>query len=180
MSYLNEFQARVLASASAVISGWPATRFFEPNGRFFEFMDQYKDKFICDCGSGSGWVPHSLRVLGHDADGIDLYSREDGYPVTIKDATEREWRTTDIVLVCRPSHSGWAGDVIQSAIQAGAMVAYVGLHRNIHIDLDLDQINSVDLVITDVGSEGEFMYCWGTGFDDAKVPSSAASMPEDD
>uniref|UniRef100_A0AAU6W343 Uncharacterized protein n=1 Tax=Pseudomonas phage Cygsa01 TaxID=3138529 RepID=A0AAU6W343_9VIRU len=167
-------------ASQQVISNWPATRFFEPNGRFFEFMDQYKGKFICDCGSGSGFVPHALRVWGHDADGIDLYSRADGYQVTIKDATEREWRPTDFVLVCRPSHGGWATEVIQNAIEAGAMVGYVGLARNLYTDLTQEQIDSVDLVVTDLGGDGEFMYCWGTGFDGARIPSSAVSPALDE
>lgn len=170
MSFLSEFQAEVLMRSQAIISGWPATRFFEPNGRFFEFMDQFKGKYICDCGSGSGFVPHALRVWGHDAEGIDLYVREDGYPVTIKDATEREWRHTDFVLVCRPSHGGWAEEVIQNAVDAGAMVGYVGLYRNIHIDLSDELITTVNRVVDHIGSEDEFMYCWGSGFNGTERP----------
>lgn len=180
MSFLTEFEAEILMRSQHIISNWPATRFFEPNGRFFAFMDQFKGKFICDCGSGSGFVPHALRAWGHDADGIDLYSREDGYPVTIKDATERVWRPSDFVLVCRPSHGGWAGEVIQNAIDAGAMVGYVGLYRNIYTDLTEEQINAVNIRVEHVGSDDEFIWGWGEGFRGAQMPSSAVSPAKED
>lgn len=164
----------------SMMENTPAIRFFEPNARFFSFMSQFKGKFICDCGTGSGFVPHALRALGHDADGIDLYHREDGYPVTIKDATERHWRPTDFVLVCRPSHGGWATEVIENAIAAGAMVAYVGLTRNIGTDLTEELMRSIKCIVNHVGGDDEFIYCWGDGFDGVEMPSNALSVPDVD
>ena len=63
--------------------------------------------------------------------------------------------------------------MIEDAISAGASVAYLGVRHNLATDLTLEQMDNVDVLLDNMGEEGEVMYAWGPLFVGCQVPEDA-------
>ena len=140
----------------------PRQRFFTPNQGFWEEMESLKSGFdmIIDCGTGNGELPDEAMARGIIMAGIDIMPRDGNGPceVQIIPAHKMPYSSKVWALVCRPNHSGWCNLLQKQAQHDGAGFIYVGLLKNIEVDLDF--INTADRVIHNVGEESESMFIW--------------------
>ena len=155
-SIWNDPLLRSLQSMAFGMMVMPAQRFFIPTERFFSLMERFKGRRIIDVGTGSGDVPHELRERGHTAIGLDPVERDKRvHQVSAIDGRDFPYDCDDVVLLCRPSHEGWAQDVLEIALAAGATVIYVGLSRNLQVDLGKWAHGYAEPSVQRVGDEGE-------------------------
>lgn len=135
----------------------PGGRFFEPQESFWEQLAQYKDRRIFDCGTGCGSLPKEARERGFDMIGIDLLDRDGQDPDVVRlDARVMPFQPTDVVIVCRPDHSGWIVDLLERALHKTGMFIYIGLDKNFDTDL-WEYANEFDTIIEEIGMDGEKM-----------------------
>lgn len=136
----------------------PAGRFFTPLPLFWYLMSCFSRqvKFIdCGCGDGSLLIEareHEIPIVR----AVDLAHREGQLPEVEKvDATELEWSPYLWPLLCRPSHDGWAQEVMENARKQQSSTIYVGLPSNYHRDVFR---HAVRMAKGPVGQDGERMY----------------------
>lgn len=137
----------------------PPGQFFTPNESFWLHLRLQPAVKYIECGAGNGYTTVQALQRGLDMSAVDIAYREDTDNVVLMvDATLDilPWSPRCWPLICRPSHGGWAGHVMSNAIRRGASTLYVGLERNVCIDIP-DAFRTT-LVATDVGLEGESMY----------------------
>lgn len=150
----------VWRSATSLISrmgGLPNQRFFTPTAKFWMVLSEALpvDVILVDAGCGRGDLISEAHSRGMTILGIDICARE-GQDARVEhvDAVTYPWSTKRWLMICRPSHDGWASDATHRARQRGAHVLYVGLPSN--YERDLGQIRSKCL--GKVGMEGEKLY----------------------
>lgn len=154
---------RGMVSARSAMGGvaLPATRFFKPTRKLFMLLarlDRGGALTFIDCGCGTGATTRELRAEGFDVKGIDLLRREgQGIDVSVCDAVLYPFSATVWPLICRPSHDGWAREVLDQARIAGAHVLYAGLPKNLKYDMGRVQYSKH---WREVGSEGETLYLY--------------------
>ncbi len=136
----------------------PDQTFFSPTPKFWTWLEQQEwlrwQKFW-DIGAGMGHLTEAMVKSGRECVGVDKYARPSQSPlVRIEDATQLNYGPDDCLIIARPCHGEFVGGVLCHA--AGqAEVLYIGLERN--IDLDLDGWHH-ELLIEDAGEEGEAVY----------------------
>lgn len=118
----------------------PPTKFFEPTTLFLSWMKKtYPVHVVYDVGAGLGHVAKALaqkKLLKVIA--LDINYREDPetFPVEIADGECYPYEFGSIVMICRPCHGLFTEEVVSQAIECNAArILYVGLDRNVHMDL---------------------------------------------
>lgn len=112
------------------------TRYFTPEPTFFSSLMAYRKLAFVDCGTGLGNLPVEMSNRGFDCLGVDRAKLSGQQKdVLIRDALELNYTSAMGVLLCRPSHGGWALSVARRALTKGATVFYVGLRRNYAQDI---------------------------------------------
>jgi len=128
----------------------PSQTFFTPTKAFKKWIEAQTLKIV-DCGSGQGLLPslYPEKIIG-----IDIMERDSylGKVYVGMDATRFPFTNSHICLIARPDGSGWIYDCIQNALEAGAMVVYVGVERNYERDLECYEKK---LLVNKAGKEGE-------------------------
>lgn len=116
-------------------------KFFEPNARFFEFLNSFDDDAIfVDIGCGEGHVTKAITEAGHKAFGLE-FRLEVVAPemlmngVYIMDATKFQYLPPMVPLLCRPCHGPFPRTAIDQALKGADHVYYVGLSKNLQNDL---------------------------------------------
>jgi hypothetical protein len=136
----------------------PCLKFFEPKPRFIRWMKRsYPGSLIYDVGAGLGHVAQVLSEQGLRALALDLNYREsqENFPVVIADGESYQYQPNSIVMLCRPCHGQFVEEVASQAIRCNvAVVMYVGLDRNIEIDLGIHQ-DGFKLSLSGAGRDGE-------------------------
>jgi hypothetical protein len=136
----------------------PSLRFFTPKDAFFEALEPYKHLRIIDAGTGCGLVPVEARARGFNMVGIDLMPRDGQDEEVLRlEAESFPYDAKTWMMVCRPSHDGWAYNTLEAALRRGASGFYVGLERNLEADLD-GYLGRHAKVWRDVGEDGEHMF----------------------
>lgn len=138
--------------------------FFQPNENFISFINEsphLKYKNFIDAGAGMGVLTALMQDNGYDCTAYDLYPRYSTVvPVIEQDVTNLNFSFDDCVLIARPCHGEWVRTVIDYACSAGAIVLYIGVERNIPIDLE--GVVSYYKVADNVGEDNENIYqCFG-------------------
>ncbi len=141
----------------------PRLRFFEPNEEFWSVLEDVQNEFdidmFIDCGTGNGDLPAEAIDRNIKMAGIDIIKREGNnfsdvqiIPAHKIPSNPSVWR-----MVCRPNHSGWVEPLLEQSLQEDSGFIYVGLNRNIHIDLDdVLELYKFDM-FTSVGEDNEIM-----------------------
>jgi SAM-dependent methyltransferase len=114
--------------------------FFEPTAKFVRWMKaQFSGKLIYDIGAGTGHVSKALATAGLHVIALDLAPRIASlseFEVLRADSTQHQFEKGSVVLICRPSHSGFVEKTIAKAIHSHvAAIVYVGLTKNLQDDL---------------------------------------------
>lgn len=136
----------------------PDQTFFSPTPGFWTWLEQQEwlrwQKFW-DIGAGMGHFTEAMVKSGRECIGVDLHTRpSQSALVRIEDATQLNYDQDDCLIIARPCHGGFVENVLRHA--AGqAEVLYIGLERN--IDIDLDGWHH-ELLIEDAGEDGEAVY----------------------
>ncbi len=152
---------------SSVVMGsgmvFPDHRFFTPTKKFLDILWEYRNYHFWDIGAGNGATAHDIRREGMDCRAIDIIPRDSAHPVEMINALDVDWEELGgIQLVCRPNHSGWFGELLEKSYLGDAFpLVYVGLRRNISVDITENQYGAADLVIDGMGEEGEVAIFWG-------------------
>lgn len=129
---------------------------------------------ILEAGCGQGLALSMIRAWGKANDvpymehsrGFDVNFREVTYDNSIFRANALNapfYHENLAVLVCRPNHDGWVESLLNTFLSGAAKTRYfiyVGLDKNLDIDLDQDQLYQVSKRIEGVGKEGEIMLIW--------------------
>lgn len=151
----------------------PAQVFFKPNDKFFEEMSKINSPII-EMGAGTGYTIKKMQEYGEannhggmaNCRGFDLCQREEYHAEMIHTADALDcpfYCEHFTVLVCRPNHSGWFSDLLEmftSGQEKVKRLIYVGLPRNIPIDMTNEQLEMSVGGVSDVGEEGEIMITW--------------------
>lgn len=149
---MSEFMRQLKRDAMMGVT-LPRGRFFKPKPKFFKVLAEHKVGWV-DAGCGSGELAHEARPHGITMLGIDLCAREGQMPDVVQlDATQMPYSSHLWPVICRPSHDGWAGDVIDCAHRRGARVLYVSKPGN--FDLDVPDGLTVLSKHENVGMDGE-------------------------
>lgn len=136
----------------------PPGHFFEPNEKFWSFLTETikSGVEIVECGSGDGFLLKEAKKRKLKLDGCDTCKRTgQSSLVEIRSASSILWHPLKWPLICRPDHSGWAGDVFDNATAAGAWGYYIGLGSNYHRDIGHLRASCV---LRSVGNQGENIY----------------------
>ena len=152
--------------------------FFRPNEKFLNLLGspRFKDVAILEAGAGTGFTLKKVKEFGKkygvssmaNSRGFDIHYR-DKYDcsqgeVFLQDANECTFYHQNLqVLVCRPDHGGWVGDLLDDFLLGDKVCKrfiYVGLESNLKVDFMQDQLNKVSEVHTGVGEDEEVMYVW--------------------
>ena len=148
----------------------PAHRFFTPTAAFFAALEEFKHLTLVDAGTGMGQLPDEARKRGFKMVGLDLLRRPgQSESVLFMEAESFPYSDSKWLMMCRPDHSGWVYDTLETALKRGAGVFYVGLEDNLLTDLG-DYIGRSTKAWQKVGKDGECMFLF--------MPS--ALLPEDD
>lgn len=141
----------------------PSIKFFEPTSRFLAWMQKnFKGRLTYDVGAGCGHVSKALSEKGLEMKAIDINHREceGGFPVQIADGEGYEYVRGSVVMLCRPCHGDFVGEVISQAIRCRASaILYVGLKKNFFPDLDVHLLK-FKKALTGAGLEGEDVLQW--------------------
>jgi hypothetical protein len=135
-------------------------RFFQPEASFLDWMSsRYRGQIIYDVGAGAGHVSVRLRDRGLDVRPIDIFRHEcPEDAVTIADGTIFAYRPGSVVMLCRPNHGRFVGQVIAQADACRVReVLYVGLAGNMMTDLG-DRAVRAGQVLTGAGKEDECVW----------------------
>jgi len=62
-----------------------------------------------------------------------------------------------LVVVCRPDHSGWVEEVMEKCGQLGIEFIYVGLPKNVDVDIDSEKF-AITALESNCGEDGELAY----------------------
>lgn len=139
---------------------FPDQTFFWPQPQLFEWLalPQHRWRRIVELGAGKGELAAELHKRGHDVLAVDNRAREGQLPIVERCcAFEFEFTRNDLVLACRPDHSGWVGDALNKAVEQGAnRVCYVGLKKNVNNDLAQSMVRHLDLHA--IGVTGEHLW----------------------
>lgn len=139
------------------MGGLPNQRFFTPTDAFWQVLGETlpADVTLVDAGCGRGELIGEAHSRGMTIRGIDICVRE-GQDARVEhvDAVSYPWGAKRWLMMCRPSHDGWAREATTQARQLGAHVLYVGLPSN--YERDLGKIRGKCL--GKVGVEGEKLY----------------------
>lgn len=111
----------------------PAIQFFCPTETFLTWLPRFaKGRTIVDCGAGIG---HLGTVLPNVIM-LDVFKREGGNPNVLQtDATVFPFHRRSLPIICRPCHGDWVQETIHNAVARTGSALYVGLKRNLSIDL---------------------------------------------
>jgi SAM-dependent methyltransferase len=135
----------------------PVLKFFEPNNKFFELINEYPDYLtFYDIGAGAGHVSRYLNDRKKKVVAIDIFTRDYSYFPTIKAFSEYYNYGDDCVLMfCRPCHSYFVEDTISRGIDCGVkQFIYVGLNKNVENDLGIYYDKAIKKA-TNVGKDNE-------------------------
>jgi len=164
MDLMNELRQRAAFQISAA-GGLPPMRFFTPTARFYKALGELKldGTLLIDTGAGCGNTADEMHARGFRTAAVDIVRRMKQSPrVHITNAVTFPWTSSTWPVICRPDHSGWAYEVIQKARTRGACAMYVGLDRNVDVDL-YDLVGTETKIWKGVGKEGESMWLFGNG-----------------
>ena len=117
----------------------PGMQFFKPLPSFTEWLPAHAGgRRIVDCGAGMGHLEQAMVTGGYGrVVSIDVFARKNPVAdVALLDARQFPFGPTDLGVICRPSHDRWIIETIARARSRGAEILYVGLPRNLDIDLD--------------------------------------------
>lgn len=152
---------RKLATQHNLGGTLPPIKFFEPTARFLRWMkDTYRNEIVYDVGAGVGHVAQALSKRGIKVLGIDISYRESTNlsQVLIADGESYKYLPDAVVMLCRPCHGQFTGEVIAQALRCKvAAVLYVGLERNVEADLGVYR-DGFTPVLTGAGREGECVW----------------------
>jgi len=115
----------------------PNQVFFEPTEEFLDFFSkQYKGKPIIEVGAGTGRFSKLLHDKGLRVIAIDAFPRDNPESdVTIINSDMFPFQPNSVVVIARPSRGQWIQDTIDKAVDAGAIVVYIGIEK--HYDDDI-------------------------------------------
>lgn len=142
----------------------PRLRFFTPNEKFWIELRSIKDSnsidMFIDCGTGNGDLPKEARTKRDmKMAGIDIVTREGNDPCEVQmmpahrmPSSKQFW-----LMACRPDHSGWVRALLEKCIEEESGFIYVGLRKNMAIDLGSHLLDTPFKTISGVGEEGEDM-----------------------
>lgn len=110
--------------------------FFRPTRNFWKQIDRYKDKTIIEVGCGAGFLSRQMLHKNFKSVPLDIQIIETQVRGTHHiDAIEFPYESDMVVLFCRPSHGDWVELAMNRALEAGATIIYVGLQKNLELDL---------------------------------------------
>lgn len=152
--------------------------FLEPQDDWVRWLiDHAAGRLIVDVGCGNGQLTRAIVEAGYDGViGLDMYwdfervlnmSPEDRERFATKyapfEAPCELTRAPDLLLVmARPSHGGWVGDVIRAA-DPTAEVLYVSMPHNVDVDLWADDLRVEPVSTPAPGLDEERVYrVWST------------------
>lgn len=136
-------------------------RFFTPTERFWVCLQEWlkPDSSVVEVGAGAGYTTEEARTRYNQWYGIDV--RTDGDTLTRgvlrDDATTYDYSRWDVMIACRPDHSGWVQEAVEQAIKQNCVAIYVGLEDNFPTDM-YDLEDNYCIKYFDVGAEGEHMW----------------------
>ena len=130
--------------------------FFRPRPDFVKWMRGFASgSLVIDAGAGAGAFVRVLEGEGVKAVGLDIRPSLDVPRIQMADAQTFPYVSGVVVTLCRPCHGGWAPETARRALEAGAEVIYVGLDRNLGIDVASHPALSRTLQFTGAGIAGE-------------------------
>lgn len=136
----------------------PAGRFFKPRELFWSLLLEEIKKGITfvECGSGSGELLDEAHERHIEIAGFDICKREgQSRRVCHGDATQLHWGPTRWPLICRPSHDGFANEIVEAARECGATTWFITKPEN--YDRDLSFYHTKKLA-SNVGHERERLW----------------------
>lgn len=152
-----------LVCESMGILMFPGIRFFEPNDRFYSWMEAnyLKSTPIYDVGAGCGQVSAGLSKCGFKPIALDIQLREDSeYPIALCNGADFPYPNHAVVMLCRPCHGEFPYRVIQNAEESGVTaILYVGLDKNVESDLG-SYCHYFQREYMKVGVDGESIWRW--------------------
>lgn len=134
------------------------TRHFRATPEFLQWWKDYVgDKPVFEVGAGCCDFTIQMHHLGIRAAAIEPRANDEVrdrcanflFPADVYDA-QVILQVPSIVVAARPDHSGWVGDV-PDLIHKDSKFIYIGLEKNIQIDLDRDY----HTLYTGAGEDGE-------------------------
>lgn len=135
----------------------PSHRFFVPTENFYAALAEFKHLKFIDAGTGSGQLPDEACARGFKMLGLDLVSRPgQSKNVKFQEAESYPYSELEWLLMCRPDHSGWVYDTLETALARGAGAFYVSKPENLARDLEGYATRATHLW-RDVGEAGECM-----------------------
>ena len=142
----------------------PRLRFFTPTPVFWQHLKKVQEEnnvsMFIDCGTGNGELPTEAKN-DHDIKmgGVDIAKREGNtvaeaqiMPAHLMPFNYKIW-----ALVCRPDHGGWARALLDKCQEDGSGFIYVGLRKNMVLDLGDYLVESPYDTYEECGEEGEEM-----------------------
>lgn len=132
----------------------PYVCFFRPNESFGLWLRRRGYRRVLEAGAGVGLLVSMFPfVLG-----IDMFRRENARShVVIADALEFDVSTFDAVIIARPSHGDWSGDLARKVIGLGIDIVYVTVPGNMKFDpVEL----GMKEMLKDAGEDGESVWMW--------------------
>lgn len=136
----------------------PALRFFTPTDIFWSMLRHEMNSGVTfvECGSGNGDLLDEAADHGFELEGWDPIKREGQSKRVIQgDATELNWGPKVWPLICRPSHDGFANEIVEKARSQGATTWFITLPRN--YERSLSEYMTYRLA-TNIGVEGERLW----------------------
>jgi len=137
--------------------------FFKPTQAFLDWLVEFVgEEFVIECGAGQCEFTKAMHKLGIKAMAIEPRPSDEVmatcynfvFPTSVERAENILREDKSIVIAARPDHSGWF-QKLPDLIHPESMLLYIGLERNLHIDIpDSD----IPLLFENAGQEGENVY----------------------
>ncbi len=132
---------------------------------------------VYEAGCGMAHTAKALSESGMNITAIDANRRPGAVArFEIADATEFDYHSESVVLVCRPCHGPFCEAVIQRAIVCRSeAVVYVGLAKNVAGDLGKFR-KFFSRELTNAGNDKEVVYVWRPAWNQGEAPKKTRKL----
>ena len=158
------------AMRNGLLPAGSGTRFFRPTATFLAWAARTAaGRTVYDVGAGAGHVAAALAVRGVRVVALDIMpSEEPVHPILRADAGTFPYERGSVVMLCRPCHGDFPWRTIAQAARCGAAVWYVGLDKNVKVDLPRPA--EFVMVMAGAGESGECVWSMEDAMSEGETP----------
>lgn len=138
--------------------------FFRPDAQFISIIKAYaKQRSVIDCGAGECLFEKMYAATGGSVLSLELLPQDVDTPALMMDCKDFEFNHRTLPIFIRPCHNGFVHETILRHLHVVDSFLYVGLEKNLTVDLPGDCADGEGYVIKHLhpeweGPEGERIY----------------------